>query len=298
MITLSHLSKSFGDHRAVSDLSVTLKPGEVLGLIGQNGAGKTTTFRMILNFIEADKGTISWDNQPIDAHKRRLIGFLPEERGLYQKQTIEEQVVYLAQLHGMKKSAAKATLKDWMDRLQVVGNPGDLVQTLSKGNAQKIQMIMALIFDPDFVILDEPFSGLDPVNAGIFMDEIKRLKDRGAMIIFSSHNMDNVNQISDQLLMLKKGKTVLQGPVQAIRESFGRTRLYLETDEFNQADLAAMAGVTSVTKQDGGFLLKLTNEEAGHAIFDKVTANGYIPAFSQQPPTLAEIFKTEVSTND
>ncbi|GAP02539.1 ABC transporter ATP-binding protein [Fructobacillus pseudoficulneus] len=298
MITLSHLSKSFGDHRAVSDLSVTLKPGEVLGLIGQNGAGKTTTFRMILNFIEADKGTISWDNQPIDAHKRRLIGFLPEERGLYQKQTIEEQVVYLAQLHGMEKSAAKATLKDWMDRLQVVGNPGDLVQTLSKGNAQKIQMIMALIFDPDFVILDEPFSGLDPVNAGIFMDEIKRLKDRGAMIIFSSHNMDNVNQISDQLLMLKKGKTVLQGPVQAIRESFGRTRLYLETDEFNQADLAAMAGVTSVTKQDGGFLLKLTNEEAGHAIFDKVTANGYIPAFSQQPPTLAEIFKTEVSTND
>lgn len=298
MITLSHLSKAFGGHQAVSDLSFTLQPGEVLGLIGQNGAGKTTTFRMILDFIQADDGTISWDNHPIDDHLRRKIGFLPEERGLYQKQTVEEQVVYLAQLHGMEKKAAKAALKDWMDRLQVVGEPGDLVQSLSKGNAQKVQMIMALIFEPEFIILDEPFSGLDPVNAAIFMDEIKRLKAHGAMIIFSSHNMDNVSQISDQLLMLKKGRTVLQGPVQAIRESFGRTRLYVEAPHLTKSDYLAMAGVIHAEPKDGGYMLTLAYEAAGRQIFEAVTRNGYIPAFSQQPPTLAEIFKTEVSTND
>ncbi|USS91731.1 ABC transporter ATP-binding protein [Fructobacillus americanaquae] len=298
MITISNLSKAFGSHQAVANLSFTLQPGEVLGLIGQNGAGKTTTFRMILDFIQADEGTIAWDQHPIDANLSRKIGFLPEERGLYQKQTIEEQVVYLAQLHGMDKKAAKVALQDWLDRLQVVGKPGDLVQSLSKGNAQKIQMIMALIFEPDFVILDEPFSGLDPVNAAIFMDEIQRLKDRGTMIIFSSHNMDNVSQISDQLLMLKKGRTVLQGPVQEIRESFGRTRLYVEAPHLTKSDYLAMTGVNHVEAKDGGFLLTLDSEAVGHSIFEAVTSNGYIPAFSQQPPTLAEIFKTEVSTND
>ncbi|MBS9335639.1 ABC transporter ATP-binding protein [Fructobacillus papyrifericola] len=298
MINVSHLNKSFGDHQAVADLSFTIKPGEVLGLIGQNGAGKTTTFRMILDFIEADSGSITWDGQPISDEERRQIGFLPEERGLYQKESIEEQVLYLAALHGMDKQAAKEALTDWMNKLQVVGKVDDLVQTLSKGNAQKVQMILALIFKPRFIILDEPFSGLDPVNAGIFMDTIKELKKQGAMIIFSSHNMDNVTEISDHLVMLKQGRTVLQGNVQAIRESFGRTRLYVEAPDLTEADYSAMNGVERVQKQGVGYLLYLKDEAAGHTIFDQVTKNGYIPAFSQQPPTLAEIFKTEVMTHE
>ena len=297
MITISKLNKAFGDHQAVSDLSVSIKPGEVLGLIGQNGAGKTTTFRMILNFIEADSGSITWNGQPLTEKERHKIGFLPEERGLYQKESIEDQVLYLAELHGMNKAEAKEALTDWMNKLQVVGKASDLVQTLSKGNAQKIQMILALIFKPDFIILDEPFSGIDPVNAGLFMDTIKELKEQGAMIIFSSHNMDNVTEISDQLVMLKQGRTVLQGPVQEIRESFGRIRLYVEAPDFSTADYSAMAGVNRVEKQGAGYLLYLDKEEAGKAIFDKVTAKGYIPAFSQQPPTLAEIFKTEVASH-
>lgn len=298
MITLSHLNKTFGDKQAVSDLSVTIKPGEVLGLIGQNGAGKTTTFRMILDFIAADSGTVTWDGQPISDDRRRQIGFLPEERGLYQKESIEEQVLYLAELHGMQKEEAKRELAVWMDKLQVVGKAGDLVQTLSKGNAQKVQMILALIFKPKFIILDEPFSGLDPVNAALFMDTIKELKKQGAMIIFSSHNMDNVTEISDHLVMLKEGRTVLQGNVQEIRESFGRTRLYVEAPQFTTTDFAAMAGVARVEKAGAGYRLYLENEEAGRAIFTTVTKDGYIPAFSQQPPTLAEIFKTEVMAHE
>ncbi|MBS9338742.1 ABC transporter ATP-binding protein [Fructobacillus sp. M2-14] len=297
MITVSHVNKSFGDHQAVSDLNFTIEPGEVLGLIGQNGAGKTTTFRMILNFIDADSGEITWDGHPITQEQKQKIGFLPEERGLYQKESIESQVLYLAQLHGMNKEDAKAELTDWMNKLQVVGKKSDLVQTLSKGNAQKIQMILALIFKPKFIILDEPFSGLDPVNASIFMDVIKELKKQGAMIIFSSHNMDNVTEISDKLVMLKQGHTVLQGPLQEIRESFGRTRLFVEAPDFTAADFLDMEGVTKVEARGAGYLLYLTEEAAGHAIFDKVTANGYIPAFSQQPPTLGEIFRTEVATH-
>ena len=298
MITLSHLNKTFGDKQAVSDLSFTIEPGEVLGLIGQNGAGKTTPFRMILDFIAADSGTVTWDGQPISDEKRRQIGFLPEERGLYQKESIEEQVIYLAELHGMNKEEARKELDAWMEKLQVVGKKGDLVQTLSKGNAQKVQMILALIFKPKFIILDEPFSGLDPVNAALFMDTVKELKKKGAMIIFSSHNMDNVTEISDHLIMLKQGRTVLQGQVQAIRESFGRTRVYVEAPGFAAADYAAMDGVQRVEQAGAGFRLYLENEEAGHAIFDIVTKNGYIPAFSQQPPTLAEIFKTEVMAHE
>ncbi|MBS9335107.1 ABC transporter ATP-binding protein [Fructobacillus sp. M1-13] len=298
MIKISHLNKSFGDHQAVSDLSFTIDPGEVLGLIGQNGAGKTTTFRMILDFIKADFGSITWNDKPITDTMRQQIGFLPEERGLYQKETIENQVIYLAELHGMNKQQARKELQDWLNKLQVVGKPTDLVQTLSKGNAQKIQMILALIFKPKFIILDEPFSGLDPINAAIFMDTIKELKKQGAMIIFSSHNMDNVTEISDHLIMLKNGRTVLQGEVQAIRESFGRIRLYVEAPDYTPADYQAMDGVERVIKQGAGYLLYLANEAAGYKIFDQVTQNGYIPAFSQQPPTLAEIFKTEVMNHE
>ncbi|MDF7637416.1 ATP-binding cassette domain-containing protein [Leuconostocaceae bacterium ESL0958] len=298
MIEIKGLTKTFGDRLAVDRLSLTIKPGEVLGLIGQNGAGKTTIFRMILNFIDADSGSIHWDGQPISNQDRQQIGFLPEERGLYQKESIEAQVLYLAQLHGMDKASAKAALRDWMNQLAVVGRPEDKVQSLSKGNAQKVQMIAALIFKPRFVILDEPFSGLDPVNAQYFLKAIQRLKEEGAMIIFSSHNMDNVSQISDQVLMLKEGRTVLSGPVEAIRQSYGRTKLTIEAPQYERKDYLAMPGVQAVRPAGNGYLLDLTDESAGPAIFKTVTAQGYIPVFSQQPPTLAEIFQREVTGHE
>lgn len=183
MIELTHLNKQFGDKIAVQDMNMRLNPGEVMGLIGQNGAGKTTTFRMILDFIEPTSGAVTWDGHAITATDKQRIGFLPEERGLYQKLTIEEQVMYFAELHGMKRSDAKSALVDWMKRLDVVGKPSDKVQKLSKGNAQKVQLIATVIFEPDFLILDEPFTGLDPVNTELMMQEIMRLKHEGAMII-------------------------------------------------------------------------------------------------------------------
>lgn len=297
MIQLTNLNKTFGQNIAVSNMNMTLTEGKVMGLIGQNGAGKTTTFRMLLNFIKPTSGTITWNGQPITQNDKQRIGFLPEERGLYQKRTVEEQILYFAELHGMKRSDARIALKDWMKRLDVVGKVSDKVQSLSKGNAQKIQMIASLIFEPSLLILDEPFSGLDPVNTSLMMDEIIRLRDNGAMIIFSSHDMNNVTKISDDLTMLKRGKIVLQGPVQNIREQFGRTRVYVESST-SSAALKAIDGVVSVTPHGVGYDLILSEEEAGHRVFDLVTKNGYIPAFSQQPPTLDDIFRQEVAIHD
>ncbi|WP_273712057.1 ABC transporter ATP-binding protein [Leuconostoc mesenteroides] len=297
MIQLTNLNKTFGQNIAVSNMNMTLTEGKVMGLIGQNGAGKTTTFRMLLNFIKPTSGTITWNDQQITQNDKQRIGFLPEERGLYQKRTVEEQILYFAELHGMKRSDARVALKDWMKRLDVVGKVSDKVQSLSKGNAQKVQMIASLIFEPSLLILDEPFSGLDPVNTSLMMDEIIRLRDNGAMIIFSSHDMNNVTKISDDLTMLKRGKIVLQGPVQNIREQFGRTRVYVESPT-SSAALKAIDGVASVTPHGVGYDLTLSEEEAGYRVFDLVTKNGYIPAFSQQPPTLDDIFRQEVAIHD
>ena len=268
-----------------------------MGLIGQNGAGKTTTFRMILNFILADQGKITWQDGPITQEIKQKIGFLPEERGLYQKMTVEDQILYFAELHGMKRADARIKLQDWMKRLEVVGKPTDKVQTLSKGNAQKIQFIATLIHEPEFLILDEPFTGLDPVNTELLRNEIKRSRDKGAAVIFSNHNMSDVELLSDHLLMLKGGQTILNGTVEAIRASYGRTRIYLESDLPNE-ELSVITGVESIEKRGSGRSIKISEAEVGREIFQKVAKDGYVQAFVQSPPSLDEIFRMEAAENN
>lgn len=294
MLKIDGITKQFGDKLAVDALSMTVEDGSIMGLIGQNGAGKTTTFRMILDFIKADKGLITWNGRPITQDLKQTIGFLPEERGLYQKMTVEEQILYFAELHGMKRSDARAELGSWMDKLEVVGKMTDKVQTLSKGNAQKIQFIATLIHRPNFLILDEPFTGLDPVNTSLLMNEIKTLKENGAAIIFSSHNMSGVESLSDNVTMLKKGKVVLQGDIYGIRNSFGRTQVYVES-ELSDEQLSSIDGVNSIEKQGSGRMIHIANEQVGHELFKKVSASGYVQAFVQAPPTLDEIFRKEVA---
>lgn len=296
-LKIDKVRKSFGDKIAVDNLNMVVKPGEVMGLIGQNGAGKTTTFRMILNFISADQGKITWQDGPITQEIKQKIGFLPEERGLYQKMTVEDQILYFAELHGMKRTDARIKLQDWMKRLEVVGKPTDKVQTLSKGNAQKIQFIATLIHEPEFLILDEPFTGLDPVNTELLRNEIKRSRDKGAAVIFSNHNMSDVELLSDHLLMLKGGKTILSGTVEAIRASYGRTRIYLESDLPNE-ELSVITGVESIEKRGSGRSIKISEAEVGREIFQKVSKDGYVQAFVQSPPSLDEIFRMEAAENN
>ncbi len=296
-LKIDKVRKSFGDKIAVDNLNMVVKPGEVMGLIGQNGAGKTTTFRMILNFISADQGKITWQDGPITQEIKQKIGFLPEERGLYQKMTVEDQILYFAELHGMKRADVRIKLQDWMKRLEVVGKPTDKVQTLSKGNAQKIQFIATLIHEPEFLILDEPFTGLDPVNIELLRNEIKRSRDKGAAVIFSNHNMSDVELLSDHLLMLKGGQTILNGTVEAIRASYGRTRIYLESDLPNE-ELSVITGVESIEKRGSGRSIKISEAEVGREIFQKVAKDGYVQAFVQSPPSLDEIFRMEAAENN
>lgn len=296
-LKIDKVRKSFDDKIAVDNLNMVVKPGEVMGLIGQNGAGKTTTFRMILNFISADQGKITWQDGPITQQIKQKIGFLPEERGLYQKMTVEDQILYFAELHGMKRADARIKLQDWMKRLEVVGKPTDKVQTLSKGNAQKIQFIATLIHEPEFLILDEPFTGLDPVNTELLRNEIKRSRDKGAAVIFSNHNMSDVELLSDHLLMLKGGQTILNGTVEAIRASYGRTRIYLESDLPNE-ELSVITGVESIEKRGSGRSIKISEAEVGREIFQKVAKAGYVQAFVQSPPSLDEIFRMEATENN
>ncbi|KGH34145.1 ABC transporter ATP-binding protein [Lactococcus cremoris] len=296
-LKIDKVRKSFGDKIAVENLNMVVKPGEVMGLIGQNGAGKTTTFRMILNFISADQGKITWQDGPITQEIKQKIGFLPEERGLYQKMTVEDQILYFAELHGMKRADARIKLQDWMKRLEVVGKPMDKVQTLSKGNAQKIQFIATLIHEPEFLILDELFTGLDPVNTELLRNEIKRSRDKGAAVIFSNHNMSDVELLSDHLLMLKGGQTILNGTVEDIRASYGRTRVYLESDLSND-ELSLISGVESIEKRGSGRSIKISEANVGREIFQKVAKDGYVQAFVQSPPSLDEIFRMEVAEHD
>lgn len=291
MLEVKGLTKTFGKLTAVSDISFTIPDGQILGLIGQNGAGKTTTFRLILRFLTEDRGEVLWNGKKLINEDYNLIGYLPEERGLYPKITIEEQIYYFAKLRGKTKQEIKPLIDFWMEKFQVKGKKTDKIKSLSKGNQQKVQLICTLIHQPKLVILDEPFSGLDPVNAELLKQGIIDLKKEGSCVIFSTHRMEHVEEICDELMMLKNGEMVLNGTIKAIRESFGRKKLYLECD-LSLEEIQALPGVAQVsTAPEGGYLLQLSDEKYGPEIFDIVTKNGYIPTFSQQPPSIEEIFK-------
>ncbi|QQP70795.1 ABC transporter ATP-binding protein [Carnobacterium sp. CS13] len=291
MLEVKNLKKTFGSVTAVDGVSFTIRDGEIMGMIGQNGAGKTTTFRLILNFLMADQGEVLWNGQPLKKSDYDIIGYLPEERGLYPKVTIEDQLIYFARLRGKTKKEIQPLIDGWMEKFEVKGKKTDKVKSLSKGNQQKVQLISTLIHQPKLVILDEPFSGLDPVNASLLEEGIKELKRNGSCVIFSSHDMNNVEEICDNLIMLRNGEMVLEGSVRDIREKFGRTKLFLETT-IKDEDLLALPGVTHLKKtKDGLTVLDLSDAEYGKEIFGVVTKEGYISTFSQQPPTLEEIFR-------
>ncbi|MCK8624881.1 ABC transporter ATP-binding protein [Apilactobacillus xinyiensis] len=286
MIEFKNVSKNFGNFNAVSNLSFKLNKGEILSLIGQNGAGKSTTFHMLLDFIKPTKGQIIWNK-----NLKRNIGYMPEERGLYPKESIKNQILYFAALHGMHKSKAYVELKKWMNKLNVVGEPNDHIESLSKGNAQKVQLIACLMFSPELLILDEPFSGLDPVNADLLIKAILEAKNNGTMIIFSTHNMENVEKLSDYIIMLSHGKTVLKGDIHSIYKQFGRTRLSIEGYK-NIKLLEDFPGIKNIDfYNDDCANMELENENVGKTLFNKISEDGYVPVFDQHYPSLDSIFK-------
>lgn len=297
MLVVKNLTKSFGNLKALNGVGFEALPGQILGLIGPNGSGKTTAFRLILNLLTPDQGEVLWKGKSISPQVLHTIGYLPEERGLFLNMSIENQILYFAELNGKKKKDIAPQIPTWLEKFDVKGGPKDKIKSLSKGNQQKIQLITTLIHEPELIILDEPFSGLDPVNAELLVTGIEEAKNRGACIIFSSHNMTNVEDLCDDLLMLINGQRRLYGKVQDIRESYGRTRVLVETEDTLE-ELLQLEGVVSGHEQvDGMKRLILSSPEVGEAIFNYVTRTGYVQTFSQQAPSLEEIFKLKVGEN-
>ena len=291
MLEVKNLRKTFGELVAVDDLSFTIEDGEILGFIGQNGSGKTTTFRLILDFLIQDSGSVLWNGKPLSSDEYNIIGYLPEERGLYPKDSIETQLRFFGQLRGKTRKEIDEKIDYWMEKFEVKGKRTDKVKTLSKGNQQKVQLIATLIHEPKLVILDEPFSGLDPVNAELLKTAVAELREQKVCVVFSDHNMMNVEKMVDKMIMVKEGKKILDGTVDAVRQSFGRTKVFIEAP-VSEEELLQLEGVKEVqVERNGTYELTLENEAAGKAVFDYVTQSGYIQMFSQQPPSLEEIFK-------
>ena len=298
MLEVSNLRKSFGETVAVDGLSFTIEPGEIMGLIGQNGAGKTTTFRLILNLLVANAGQTLWNGESIGEGLLDNIGYLPEERGLDEKLTVEQQLLYLGQLNGMTKREVTESIDTWMERFQVKGDRKDKISSLSKGNQQKVQLIATLMHEPDLIILDEPFSGLDPVNAELLEDGIRYAAKRGASIIFSSHNMANVESLCQSVVMLKNGCQVLGGTIDEVKSLFDRLKIYLEAP-IATAELEAISGVQSVEQLDARHrLIHIEQEAVGRDVFEAAHQSGTVYQFSQQAPTLEEIFKERAVESD
>lgn len=298
MLEVSNLRKSFGETVAVDGLSFTIEPGEIMGLIGQNGAGKTTTFRLILNLLVANAGQTLWNGESIGEGLLDNIGYLPEERGLDEKLTVEQQLLYLGQLNGMTKREVTESIDIWMERFQVKGDRKDKISSLSKGNQQKVQLIATLMHEPDLIILDEPFSGLDPVNAELLEDGIRHAAKRGASIIFSSHNMANVESLCQSVVMLKNGRQVLGGTIDEVKSLFDRLKIYLEAP-IATAELEAISGVQSVEQLDARHrLIHIEQEAVGRDVFEAAHQSGTVYQFSQQAPTLEEIFKERAVESD
>lgn len=290
MLKLENVTKSYGEKEVLHGVDMQIRPGHIVGLIGKNGSGKTTIFYTILNFVQY-QGYISLKGAKVDTAAFESIGYLPEERSLMPKMTVRNQVSYLASLKGMSRDEVSQKLPEWMRRLQVKGELDDKIKSLSKGNQQKIQLIATLIHQPDLIILDEPFSGLDPVNTALLKQVILEEKERGAAIIFSDHVMTNVEELCDEVVMISDGSVVINGPIQEVRNSFGRTRLNVSS-QLTQEELEKLPHVIKVTATNQNtWRLVLDDEKAGPVLFDQLTQGRYIQTFDQQPPTIDEIFK-------
>ncbi|XEC94095.1 ABC transporter ATP-binding protein [Paenibacillus tarimensis] len=288
-LVLHNVSKQYGDTTAVNGISLGVEEGEIYGLLGANGAGKTTTMRMVLGLIFQDEGTIHYHGKPYSQEQLRMLGYLPEERGMYPKVKISDQIIYLAQLRGMSRKDADRNLKRWLERFNISEYYNKKVEELSKGNQQKIQFIAAVIHEPKIVILDEAFSGLDPVNVELLKATVKELRDNGASILFSTHRMEHVEELCRNITILHRSNTVLQGNLKEIKKQFPRERVIIGTESELQG-LEQISGVRQVVRQEYGYELMIERMETAQSILRHAMEQAELTRFEVMEPTLNEIF--------
>lgn len=291
-LIVKNVNKSFGDKHVVDNISFSLEEPGVFGLLGTNGAGKTTTIRMILGIIKKDSGEITWNGKAVTRGNVNF-GYLPEERGLYPKSTIYDQLVYFANLKGLDKRAADKAVKMWLDKLNLMEYINSSAEKLSKGNQQKVQFITAMLHDPDLIVLDEPFSGLDPVNTEILSKIMKDLVKSGKYIIMSSHQMSVIEEFCSDLVILNRGKTVLSGNLKEIKDSYETNKVLIETTDEIEGILKKLK-VDVLDKNDDEYLVSADADNRRKLLKELVKNNIDVKTFKVIKPTLHEIFIEKV----
>ena len=293
MLKLEHVTKYYDDLKAVDDLSFEVKEGEIFGLLGINGAGKTTTFRMIMGLLDITEGNITLNDKKIDYNVTDNIGFLTEERSLLTKLTVKEQAIYFGALKGMSDENIITRLDYLLDKFGITEYKDKKIKELSKGNQQKIQFIMAIINEPKLLILDEPFSGLDPFNVELFKGEIVEMSKKGSIIIFSSHRMEHVELFCKKLVVILKGKTVLEGYLKNIKEKYRKKNIFIKGN-VKKEDLEKINGVIDVIEKADEFEVKIESADVSNEVFKKISKSKDITKFVVEEPTLNEIFVSKV----
>ena len=289
MLKVENVTKYYDDNLAVDKLSFEVNDGEIFGLLGVNGAGKTTTFRMILGLIDKNEGNITLDGKKIDYSVTDKIGFLTEERSLMLKLTVKEQAIYYGTLKGMKERDILKKLDYYLEKFKISEYKNRKIKELSKGNQQKIQFICAIINDPKLLILDEPFSGLDPLNVEDFMKVIREFRDKGTSIIFSSHRMEHVELFCEKLVILVKGKSVLSGSLKDIKKNYQKKNIIIDAS-VDENILRSLKGVEEVNKVSNEFIVKIKSDKYIKTVFDYVKECENALKFSVEDASLNEIF--------
>lgn len=293
MLEVKNVDKYYGDFKAVDNLSFKVDKGEIFGLLGVNGAGKTTTFRMIMNLIKPSSGTITFNGRKIDYDVTDKIGFLTEERSLLTKLTVKEQILFYGALKSLDNETILKRLDKLLERFEITDYKDRKINTLSKGNQQKVQFISAIINEPKLLILDEPFSGLDPINIELFKSVILELKEKGTSIIFSSHRMDHVEFFCEKLVILVKGKTVLEGYLKDIKNEFKMKKVIISGD-VNKKELEKIKGVISVNKIKDEYCVNIKDSSVNKEIFSYIKKKNNITKYLTKEPSLEEIFVAKV----
>lgn len=287
ILELKNIEKSFGDKKVLTGVSFKAEGGKAFGLLGRNGAGKTTSIRILMDVFPANSGQVLMDGQPVD-YKKIGIGYLPEERGLYPKKVIIDQLTYFAELKGMSRKEAVKAIDYWLNRLGMTEYRNKRLDTLSKGNQQKIQLITAVAHDPDIVILDEPFSGLDPVNAMLLKDVVKEQIAKGKIVLFSSHQMSYIEEFCDSIAILNKGVVAISGDLRDIKREYPRDRLVVRSEE--SAKIAADFGEVCKVMENGDLMIRLADPSQKKAVMTRLVENYDIDEVKVYEPSLNDIF--------
>lgn len=303
-LEVKEIRKSFGEKEVLHGVSFEVESGKALGLLGRNGAGKTTTIRILMDVFHANSGEIRIDGRKFVPSEYQ-IGYLPEERGLYPKRTVIEQMIYLAQLRGLDKKTAETNAKRWLNRLEVAEYETRKLETLSKGNQQKVQLAATLVANPDIVILDEPFSGLDPVNSQILKDVVSELIADGKLVIFSSHQMSYVEEFCDHIAIINQGEVVLAGRLKEIKQAYGEKQLVLAAENLSQEELAdriekEFADIVSLSGKKREFLiLELVDGHTKKELLERLAKSDIgVERFGNYEPSLNDIFVAKVGEQE